>query len=169
MPHPHTPSDTAVARETIAAIIAQAEFAADLVHRYLNSLGFRSTPEQPAAWPSWFLLDLGSALMIAWWEQTGVLSHVPESVPRSIDLIKSIFAAAEDPTMFVARAADRALGVRVMTIHLRYFAYRSRPFKAAVVLDSTRPDDLIDAWARFLWRTRDSRARCGSPEATESP
>jgi hypothetical protein len=149
-------------------IIRQAEFAATLVCQYLSRLGFQPRPERPTVLPRWFLLDLGAALQIAWWEQTGVADHIPEPLPDSVELIKEIFAVADDPRVFAEREPDQRLGVRVMATHLRYFAFRSAPFKAAVVLDKAKEDDLIDSLAEFLWNTRNRHVGPGAIGGGES-
>jgi hypothetical protein len=140
--------------EILMAVHQQAEFAAELVHHYLNLLGFVATPDKPSIFPRWFLFDLGTALQIAYWELAGLIPHIPEALPRSLDLIKSIFAVSEDPEAFVARAPDQVLSVRVLVIHLRYFAFRPLPFKAALIMDTTTEADFVDALATLLWRTR---------------
>jgi hypothetical protein len=150
----HSQSERNSVSECLVAICRQAEFAATLVNGYLNALGYTASPSQPMALPRWFLLDLGSALQIAWWERSGVLGHIPESLPDSMNLLHQIFAVSENPRAFVEREPDQQLSVRVMTIHLRYFAFHSLPFKAAVILDQAKERDIVDALAIFLWKTR---------------
>src|SRR5215218_4736290 len=154
MPRSHSPAETAVAGEIAAAIGAQAEFTAWLVHRFLDSLGVVATPDKPVQLPAWFLLDLGTAVQIARWEQTGAIAHLPEPFPAARGLLKALFAAAADPHRAPGREPETALGARVMAAHVHYFAHRATPDSAAVVLTRPDPDALVDALAQYLWKTR---------------
>jgi hypothetical protein len=154
MPHTISDPDTAGACELIEAIVAQANLAAHLVNHYLTSLGLKASPARPTVLPKWFLLDLGTALQIAWWKQAGVLAHLSEAFPAPRDLVADLFRAIGDPDELFSRQPDAALATRVMAAHLRHFAFARRPLQAAVVVGFPDPNVMVDALAQFLWRTR---------------
>lgn len=156
-----------VVYETLVAISEQAVHSAELVRRYLESLGLRSTPKSPIPFPRWFLLDLGTALQIACWELSGVAAFIPETLPSSIELIREIFEAVEDPNTFVSRGPNKELGIRVMLVHLRYFAFRPYPTRAPVVVGRPNEDNLLDALALYLWQTRKAESNTSALSPSE--
>jgi hypothetical protein len=154
----HTRSEHDCVLELLTAVVQQAEFAATLVDHFLNSLGIRPTSERPTVFPHWFLLDLGAALQIVWWELNGVGSFIPEPLPAGMELVKEIFATADDPQRFLTREPNQELGILIMKIHLRYFARTPYPMRAALVLGRADDDVFIESLARYLWSTRNVSA-----------
>lgn len=150
----------------ISAVARQAERQADLVAAFLKALGV--FPEgKPICLPPGYLLELGAALQLGYWEQQGI--SLPPGAPNAKEAMGGLVAKVyDDPTGFSC-IADAELAWRVLAIWLKSFSWEAQTvLEADLTISEVNEDAVVEALAQLLWRHRNDPAMKDTAEE-ESP
>jgi hypothetical protein len=145
-----THSFPSVPSEFVEAIVGLASQAADRVTEFLHDLeehGVRLIPL-----PRVCLLELGAALTLASWEREGILIH------RNLGLPSAAIAIRAALDSLLLEAPKPTLLRRVLDVFEQRFAWQGfGDLAAAVIIEGTNDDTLVDALAQYLWDNRKPR------------
>jgi hypothetical protein len=133
----------------VAAIYADAEQSATDVANLLGAWAARIPGFAGWRLSAATLLKLGALVRLRRWELAGVTPHLRGPLPASDDVLRELLDPACEPHL-----GGAALAQRVMTVRLTELAWDPLDHRAAVVVGSVEPDDVMDALADLLWRFR---------------
>lgn len=153
----------------LAAVIREAEYAADLVGRFLEAQELKRP--KPVAELSEetgdvdspkilrakrFLLNLGAALRIAGWERAGLRGGLPADLPAASEAFRNLV-----PTAGSERPSNPGLSTDLSAKVFRTWVERfSRSSRTDLAVDMLLPlrsipeEELLDALADLLWKHR---------------
>ena len=157
MAEPLTPLSFAdIPTELIEAIARDAARDADRVSRFLDALSVtppgRWLAEKSVKLPGDFLLALGAALRLVFWEQQKLTAHREAGLPAAREALRDVLLAVTVPE---AAARIRDLVARVLAFTVERFAWNAgAKLGVDVVLGEAKEDPLLDAVADFLWAQR---------------
>jgi len=148
-------------RQSIAAILREAELHADLTAAFLRANGIRPFRGQAGASVTGdlppqvtdFLLSIGAALRLRMWERSGVKSQIAAELPTAAELVVSACRRASGDS------ADGPGGWKisqaVLAAAMRGLLRRSLDdIGVDVVLPEIDPTLLLDQISELLWRNR---------------
>ncbi len=154
-----------VVRE-IEALVADADYMAALVARFLKNEGFPAAQSSAGKVDTWhdsespvvrgwkaYLLNLATAIRFAIWERSGLLSEIPEDLPAAAVVLRNAIPSEEGvrgedwcPEPFKQTR-------RVWQCHMVH--HNRRHIDADVVLKpEVATDELVGTLVEFLWRHR---------------
>lgn len=159
-----TPIDsifTEMPADLIAATVWRAEHSADLVAQFLKwSAQQASGPDgasRPLALSAVELLELAAFFQICEWEQVGVLKHLGADVLDSNEAAK-LLAPSDTASSSILDSKSLPLTFQVMAAHTYRLTWRGPELLGTeVVLEGSKDEHLIDAFADYLWNTRNSK------------
>jgi len=156
-PHTDEPADPAVV-EYVDAMMREAELQADLVGTFLIRAGYKpartkqpltTVPMSPQIQA--FLLELGAALRLRQWENSGILENLDLATASGDE---TLVAAAN--RLLNAEPATHPAAIEVFKASLLRLAREARPtLNTDIVLPGALlSDDLLDVLAGLLWKNR---------------
>ena len=146
------------AATVLAAFTGHGSHTADLVARFLKAwlhdLGFRGKP----VFPTEFLVELGSILCIARWQESGVLSEASSEFPPWSELFNDLVERFCDEPLSLCRDQSyksTPLDRQVVDFWFRHCSW-SAPTKLGVdvAVPPIDNDGLLDELANFFWKFR---------------
>jgi hypothetical protein len=139
-----------VVTRIITAIADDATEDAIRVRAYLDQLGIGAVPEHPEPWLARFLTHIAAALRLRDWERKGYSFHREAGLPDGRQAIRDAVRSLRDPDV-----NSRELGIAVMSLSLKHFAWSGRrDLGADVALDQPDEEGLLESIADFLWAHR---------------
>lgn len=131
------------------------EFDAALVLSFLDQVGL--TPAslgRPVVLPAHFLLELGAALRLLFWECQGSTAYVQAGLPTAREALCRAFTMAT----FNAKSEERVptpLWEQVTAYANRQVAWHGlAELNAEIFVDFGDDEELLEAMAEFIWNNR---------------
>jgi hypothetical protein len=145
-----------VPNDQLLAIALDGKRDADLVGSFLNLLS--ETPagrwavKRPLPLPVDFLLGLGAALRLGFWEMIGIQVHRDAGMPAASEIIIDVLSSVTNPE---AAARTAQLPSRVLALSIEHFAWAGRlELNCDVTVDPVDEDLFLEAMADFIWNNR---------------
>jgi len=140
--------ESADARTIIEAVIREAQESAVVVGRFLQSVD--SSVVRCLSHD--ILLKLDAWTRIFRWERAGVSGHLESGIPSSAEVLADVEREFRgQPAVYPVQE----LGRRVFVFALQSMSWRlNATYLEAEIIDTTAPEELLDALAQLLWANR---------------
>ncbi|NQV24735.1 MAG: hypothetical protein HQ518_10230 [Rhodopirellula sp.] len=140
--------ESADARTIIEAVIREAQESAVVVGRFLQSVD--SSIGRCLSHD--ILLKLDAWTRIYRWERAGVFSHLDAGLPGAAEVLADVEREFRgEPAVYPVQE----LGRRVLVFAMQRMSWRlNATHLEAEIIDTTAPEELLDALARLLWANR---------------
>jgi hypothetical protein len=145
--------------EAIAAFIGDAEYMAELVHRFLtNCFKGLGLPIYEHCLPAEFLLELAAVIRIAQWQRAGLVDAMGEKFLPWQDLLRQLIRRLmEEPLSFSfdPKACSAPLCRRVVGVWFHRCSWSAvREIAVDVIVHPLAAYDMLSAVADLLWKYR---------------
>jgi hypothetical protein len=145
--------------DLIRAVAQDAARDAELVGTFLGEIGLapagQASQDPPLRLPADFLLGLGAALRLLFWEQQGIHVHLDHRFPPARQALLDVLRTATGHAEPEALERVRSLAYRVMVLSIEHLAWNGRvELDADVVLGEADQEALLEALADYLWANR---------------
>ena len=153
------PASMETGAPVIQAVARNAEHQAILVAAFLNQvdplLKRDGLPSVATGFPAGYLLELGAALTLGYWNRKGLLAFLPSDLPAYADAVAELKSCAVIGRFQLLDCIASHLVRQVRQTWLERFAWEApNLLQADFVLGDVDEDVLVEAVAEFLWVNR---------------